>query len=161
MIFFVVALIAFNGAFVFAEDMQAQDQKDIEELQPPEITFDPSRLPTQMQWATPYLQNPQIQARARSIFTLMHDAKMQSNVQSIVKNPSKKWMYVGFALVTIVYLLVRARVLAATDRWYMRFLIRLLMMPIFLGGLLLVAYGILGQPIVELSFAIFKIMRGV
>ena len=166
-----IGLMMFLAMASFAQDQGAQvsqEQKDIEELQQarqeqqamPELRFDPSKIPAQLQWIVPHLEKPEVQARARAVFQLTQDSTMQAHMTSVSKNPNLKWMYVGFAVVTFLFMLLRSRVLAATDRWYMRLFLRLLLTPVLMGGLLLVSYGVLGQSLVELSLALFKVLRG-
>lgn len=111
--------------------------------------IDVSKLPPQLQWVVPMLQNEQVQKKSRAFVGIAQDSAFQKNADLIMKNPNLNWMFGGFVVVFVLYLLIKSRVLAASDRFLVRMMLRLVLVPVLFGGLFLVAYGVLGQPIIE------------
>lgn len=118
--------------------------------------IDTSKLPPQLKWVVPLLQNDQIQKRSRAFVAVAQDAAFQKNADLIMKNPNLNWMFGGYVIVFVMYLIVKSRVLAASDRFLVRLMLRLALVPVLFGGLFLVAYGVLGQPIVEVMTIMAK-----
>lgn len=121
-----------------------------------QVRLDPSKLPPQLQFLAPVLANEHVMKRTQAIATLSQDPKFKKSAEAIVANENLKWMYVGFVVVFVLYLLIKSRVLAATDRFLVRLILRLALVPVFFGGIFLVAYGVLGQPVVDVLTLFYK-----
>jgi hypothetical protein len=122
-----------------------------------QLNIDASKLPKQAQWIVPILNDPKVQKSARKFVVLAQNPSFAKNSQKIVQNENLNWLYGGLVAAFVVYFLLKRKVLAATDRWWMRLILRLCLVPVFFGLQALVAYAVLGQPIVELFLSAYKV----
>lgn len=115
----------------------------------------PPLIPPQLQWV---LKHPAVAVRAEKLVQLMQEPKFQNNAMAVVYSPNLKWLYVGLGLVLMIYVIVSRRALAATDRLWLRVVLRLVLSPVLFGSMLLVGYAVLRQPFIEMIWAIAKTM---
>lgn len=133
------------------------NQQAVDALQShPQSNFqmDWDRVPRQLQWLRPILDNQKVMSRAQRLIALIENPAFQANSRKIVDNPNLKWLYVGLGIVFVSYLLLKRRVLAATDRWLIRGMLRLASMAVFFVGIFVVSYAVLGQPLVYIVWAV-------
>lgn len=121
-------------------------------------SIDLSALPEHLRWLAGLVQHPAVAERARRFRVIIDDPAFQRDAEAVTRNPNFKWLYVGFGAIVVVYLALKARVLAATDKWWLRILLRLALLPVFFFGIFLVMYGVLGKPFFTILWAVEKIL---
>ena len=115
-------------------------------------------LPPQLKFLQTLMSNKAFMDRVMKMSSLMTQEGLQADAKTLVGNPDLKFMYGGFGVVFVLYFLLKRRVMAATDRLWLRMLLRLGMAGIFFLSLFLVAYGFLGQPLVRVILALKSVM---
>jgi hypothetical protein len=97
--------------------------------------------------------------QAQKAVALIQDPAWQKNAQAVVNSPNLKWLYAGLLIVTVLYILLKRRVLAATDRWWAQILLRLGLAVVYFLGLFVASYLVLGQPVIELTKSMWGSLR--
>ena len=115
-------------------------------------------LPPQLKFLQTLMSNKAFMDRVMKMSSLMTQEGLQADAKTLVGNPNLKFMYGSFGVVFVLYFLLKRRVMAATDRLWLRMALRLGMAGIFFLSLFLVAYGFLGQPLVRVILALKSVM---
>ena len=106
------------------------------------------------------MSHPLIGPRLMKMGKAASDPEFTKAAMSITKNPRLKWMY-GILLVYIIaYMLLKRRLLAATDRFLPRLMIRMALFGFFFLGYFLIGYGILGEPFLKVVSVFGSALRG-
>jgi hypothetical protein len=163
--------------------VQEVDQQDLEELEaarkrvsdqyqqlntmnplsmsgPSLSDLDPSKLPPQLKWVGEILAKPELQEGRKRLMQVVTDPTIQKSAGSIYSNPNLKWLGCALLAFVIFYAIVKYKVLAASDRWWVRLLLRLALICCFYLGAFLIGYGFLGQALVHVLWGMKRIMIG-
>jgi hypothetical protein len=163
--------------------VQEVDQQDLEELEaarkrvadqyqqlnamnplstsgPSLSDLDPAKLPPQLKWVGEILAKPELQEGRKRLLQVVSDPTIQKSAGDIYTNPNLKWLGGALLAFVIFYVIIKSRILAVTDRWWVKLLLRLSLICCFYLGAFLIGYGFLGQSLVHVLWGMKRIVIG-
>jgi hypothetical protein len=157
-LFLTVVFLGFS-AFAFASPQSGPQSDDdvIQEIQNTHKQMaEQAKAADPAQWIDSFLHDASLSGRQKKLISVINSDKFKRDANSIAANPNKAWLYGGLIAVWILYMILSRLFLAPFKKFFIRFLLRIIMRIAYLCASAFVVYLILGQPVVDIVIAIEK-----
>lgn len=111
-----------------------------------------------LSWLGPLQNDAEFRERAAKMISLTKDPTFERDCRAIIFYPHRAWLLLTMGAFFLISVVIRHKVLSTTNRWWMRFLLRIPILGLFLLGEGLIAYAFLGEPFVDFSRAIASVV---